>query len=392
MGHKLKAILAGLLLLALGASAQTDISRGKTLSDGVVLHASDLHTLVDSATIQPTFYSSRSEITTALPGANYLLTLDPSSAVFRKVSVNSFLYGNTNIWLNTTASAAVPYYGTFLFYNPTNNGIYSVQGSNVFGSLSSYILAANLIGGQPAITNLVAPDGLFMLHGGTNVQIASSNLWLNLHYTAAFTNQLLHTAPTNDDRILIWDSLALTNKQISLAGLITNLPALSWATNASTNWFQLTNTDQFIVMSTINSTNNGVTNILSKVTLAQLRAANTFTTTNFPMVNATGNTNAHNAAHGFGQVPRTIKAVLACVTAELGYSILDEIDGSGVYCLDASNLIVEPALAVWGNSTNVGCTLRYDSATKNVYINSKLTGTASAITKANWNLRIYATP
>ena len=60
------------------------------------------------------------------------------------------------------------------------------------------------------------------------------HLWANnFEYTRGFTNQLQHTAPTNVDRLLIWDATAGTNKWTTLSGLVTNLPVAVAPTNTA---------------------------------------------------------------------------------------------------------------------------------------------------------------
>lgn len=131
MEHKLKTLFAALCCagLALSASAN-EIVRGTTLTDGQQLYASDLHNLVDTATIGVQFYNDQ-QTTPALNAGYYFLVLDPANQVFRRITAQTVLYANTNIYLNVPFQP-VPSYGDVLFFDPTNNWIGNTSISNLF--------------------------------------------------------------------------------------------------------------------------------------------------------------------------------------------------------------------------------------------------------------------
>lgn len=88
---------------------------------------------------------------------------------------------------------------------------------------------------------------------------------------------------------------------------------------------------------------------------------------------------AASVAHGLGAVPEIARLALRCKTAELGYSVGDEVEyvgqmGDGTYGASYG-------ATVFANATNVGFVI---GATGGPSILNKSTGVAGAITLANW--------
>jgi hypothetical protein len=83
------------------------------------------------------------------------------------------------------------------------------------------------------------------------------------------------------------------------------------------------------------------------------------------------------SAHGLGAVPTQVSVSLVCTTAELGYSISDEIPFSGSYNGDGAQPIV-----VWANATVVG----WRSYSTTPVIKRRDAAGVLAITNANWRL------
>ncbi len=90
--------------------------------------------------------------------------------------------------------------------------------------------------------------------------------------------------------------------------------------------------------------------------------------------------------HGLGAIPKNITCLLKCVTAELGYSVDDQV-------------IINPATndangsASRGISTVLTATdikIRFGSYTSALSIINKGTGAAGSITNENWKLIIWA--
>ena len=143
--------------VALSATAY-EIIRGTTLTDGQQLYASDLHGLIDNSTISVQFYNDQ-QTTPSLNSGYYFLVLDPANQVFRRITAQTVLYGNTNIFINVPVKP-VPAYGSILFYDPTNGWIGSTTLSNLFGGLSGNI---NVAGLKFATTNNAGATNQYVL-------------------------------------------------------------------------------------------------------------------------------------------------------------------------------------------------------------------------------------
>lgn len=99
-----------------------------------------------------------------------------------------------------------------------------------------------------------------------------------------------------------------------------------------------------------------------------------FGTTSVPGANA----RLLNAAHSLGATPTRMKLSMVCDTAELGFSIGDEVD----VAIGVGN---RPALMV--NATNA--VILQSSTTITLASNNGTLGTSSNITLANWHLKLY---
>jgi hypothetical protein len=96
-----------LLALTLAQAPASEIVRGVTLEDGQTLYASDLHNLIDSATVGAEFYSGKTAIG-SLPTGYEFLVYDSGSGLYRRISANAAIYANTNSFLNPSLIAAAP--------------------------------------------------------------------------------------------------------------------------------------------------------------------------------------------------------------------------------------------------------------------------------------------
>lgn len=96
---------------------------------------------------------------------------------------------------------------------------------------------------------------------------------------------------------------------------------------------------------------------------------------------ATTGPQAKSAAHGLPAVPKKLRAVLRCKTAELGYTAgIDEVDVTtgGLYNYTYFNTAADGTSLTWTNGA------------ANIYLNNKSTGVSAAITPANWKLVLRA--
>lgn len=356
------------LLLALGVAlpaGAADITRGITFTDGQRLTAAQLHSLVDSATIGVAFLTGK-DVLASVDSADYALIYDTSTGTFKKMTLATLIMGNTGL-ITTQPEVSPAGLDYVLIYDASALGFGKVSLTNLlYGN-------TNLIVGQYPITNLLGTAQILVNNDGTNNRISLAHLWFNnFEYTRPFTNQLQHTAPTNADALLIWDSFNGTNKWITMQALNTNLPVAVNPTNTAT--LTLYETGQ-----------------VKKVTLTNLMQ--TFATSGaFLTTNITWRTNGVavnsgvlvNAPHGLGVTPAFVRWVLVMgSTTELGYTEGDEVD-----LINISQTSDNPAFGFGANATHVWLLLGSTS----INMNHKTTGARANFTLSRWTAKGYVRP
>lgn len=399
------AIAAAALLIGAPGFA-SDINKGYTFTVGEqnVTHTK-LNNLVDGATINTSFFTDKSALTT-LNSADTFLLYSPTLSGYRKTTLQTLLLGNTSLITGQTEDPTPADNDYVLTYDTS---------AAVFAKVSLLSLArpnTNLIYLLPTLeSNLLQSAYVPVLQDGTNNK-APLNLLLGGWQLYAFTNLAPINLQTNDDELLIWDASAGTNKTISIAGWNTNPPIAStftnddsflfWssATNAAdgtngrlkrvtitglytnppttTLW---TNTDTLTIWSTATNGPGGTNPTPAKVALGTLLPQN-FVSTNYalPTVDGGGITNI---AHGLPGTPQRVRWVATCAIANAGYAVGDEVDASRF--ADSGGQL--PAWGFGANATNV-----WISFTRRGKINRK-DGTSNydAITEADWRVKCYAT-
>lgn len=362
---KLWVVAVMALWLAWPAGA-TDLLRGITFTDGQRLTASQLHQLIDDTSISTQFYTSQAAEAT-LPTGDYFLVYSPTLTGFRKLTASAALYGNTAL-ITSQTEKAVPAAGDYvLLYDAAGTVLKKASVGNLVWNNTNVFLAAS------NITSATSTALLLLNQGGTNASITVSNLLWGFDYTKPFTNLLTHTSPTNEDRLLIWDSLNATNKTTTLAGLFTNLPSAT-----------VSNTDVFMSV-------RAGTGVVQQVTLAQLQttisnnivapAVTNFITGEYTLADGLiANTN-----HGFASLPRWVRWVLVCKTADVGYSVGDEVD---VAMFDTTD--DRPPWVGGGNSTNLF--LVQLAGFTSCDVPNKTNGAQTSITYTRWKAKGYAHP
>jgi hypothetical protein len=224
----------------------------------------------------------------------------------------------------------------------------------------------------------VNPGGLILLYqGGTNSTAVISNVLDQFR----FAHLAVHTAPTNDDKLLIWSSLATSNRSTTLSGFMTNPPA---AVSLGTNSLLL-----------VHTTNNTGTGIVAQATVLQIREAIAANPGALALTNQI-NTNQFVSGqyalatelvartnHGFSAKPTWVRWVLVCTNADNGYVAGEELD---LWSFSAS----AAGQAAFSGGANSNTVFLYclDTTPDQVHTN----GTLTAITALNWNARCYARP
>jgi len=128
------------------AAVASEITRGTTLTDGQQLYASDLHNLIDTATVGVGFYNDQQTVA-ALGTGYYFLILDPATQTYRRITASTAFYGNTNFWLYNVVSSSAPIWGSVLYYDPTNNYLRTISISNLVSGAASSVNVSNLVFG-----------------------------------------------------------------------------------------------------------------------------------------------------------------------------------------------------------------------------------------------------
>lgn len=227
----MKTILGIILGIFLTFSATaSELIRGTTLADGQQLFASDLHSLVDTATVGVQFYNDQ-QTTPSLSSGYYFLILDAGNQVYRRVTAQTVLYGNTNMWINQVAASTVQSNATVLFYDPTNNYLRSITVSNLFQSCAPFLGVQH------------------MLFAATNS--LSTNTFQQL--LPSYPNASVDYGPTNSLQLLVWDTNGVS-KTMTVSNFINSFYAPFYTNNGASWWW--TNAFQPWLIYPTNSTTN----------------------------------------------------------------------------------------------------------------------------------------
>ncbi len=377
---RVKSFLILLALLCLSFPALgSDISKGYAFSPGErnVDHTK-LNNLVDAATINPGFYTDKSAITTP-SGTDLALIYSGGAGGFRKITLGNLFYANPFIITNLTLDATPALDDLLMTYDVSDVSLKKT-------TLRQAIFESSLLINDR--TNWATPGVLstyFLAYdGGAWSKLSRSNIFYQFANFATYTNLAVHAHPTNEDTLLIFDSVAGANKQINLAGLVTNLPALTTPTN----------TDVFLTV-------NASTGIVAQVTLQMLatflsnsivkpavsNVSQAYIVPEFAIPGAgTAVTNTHTLA----VVPGLVHWVLVCKTAELGYVQGEEVG------ITAFGDYADTAVATWAyssSSTNVVLVRRSASTQLQVPRRDGTVGAVgSNITPGNWRAKGYLRP
>ena len=359
------ALLTAMLATTVNAG---DLTRSITFSDGQRITAAQLHTLVDGASIGATFLTGKN-LNSTVETADYVLVYDTSAGLFTKMTLSTLLMANTGLITTQTDDPNPAYNDYVLTYDASALSFAKV-------SITNLLYNTNLIAVLPSITNLTSSAMIKVLHGGTNAQIEVTNLWLRFTYRAAFTNLAEHTAPTNTDRLLIWDSLAGTNKYTTLSGFYTNLTTTT--TNGSGDYF-LTITNGTPKLITYQNHINSISNSIFGGSFTSATTA----------LNGLASGKSLDVAHGLSGTPKILKGVIVATAADLNYSIGDEVDFFSVTDVSAgdTDLRSQNAITVGANSTNVFVVQVISS---NLRTKNKTTGVTADIDESKWSFRVYA--
>lgn len=221
-----KPILAIALFCLCFSVRAGQIQPGIVFSDGQTVSAAQLGQLVSSATINTIFISGQ-PVDPAILGSDTMLIFSPTLNGFYRATFNAAFLQNPTL-ITGQVEKITPIGADYVIIWD------SVSATLEKVSIANLVLGnTNLIAGQPFIqaTNLAATVAVPILNNGTNGQTSVSNLFRNFEYSRALTNLQTDITPTNNDGLLIWDSVNGTNKTTTLIGLVTNLTVTTNATH-----------------------------------------------------------------------------------------------------------------------------------------------------------------
>ena len=255
------------------AAVASEITRGTTLTDGQQLYASDLHNLIDTATVGVGFYNDQQTVA-ALGTGYYFLILDPATQTYRRITASTAFYGNTNFWLYNVVSSSAPIWGSVLYYDPTNNYLRTISISNLVSGAASSVNVSNLVFGTTNGYKLPNWTGSYsgfqtnnqpqLLTWGTNGQPYQQSL-SNFETSVAADLGTNRSLPYTYAQIFApWTVYWTNTYQFTNAwGYQTNFPITAlYLTNSypsSTNTPTITNADTIPIYSVKQGTNTTVT-------------------------------------------------------------------------------------------------------------------------------------
>lgn len=362
-----KTLYAGAVLMAfLVFAAATDINKGKTFTPGESgIDHTDLNNIVDLATINTDFYTTKDAVTPT--GSDVFLLV--RSGVFYRCTLSTLLTANTALITGQSEDTAPAYNDYFLSYDTSGGTLRKVTLTNmVWTQINGLAFATPL-----------ASDGFLSTRGGTNNYVAFSNMFSTIYSGGTFTNLPQQTAPGGADGLLIYNATTGTNGILTLSNLMTG------ATLGST----LTNGDTFLYW---DSTNN----VLRKATAAMLRTYMTntlpniaytnqlavkFTSTAYPVP---GTGTGTNVAHSLGGLPQVVRWVFVCTNSVDNFALGDELPIESIQSDDFAQ-----AFTCGGNATNVFIVRSASNTSLRLY--NKTTGANDlALTSTDWNIKAYA--
>lgn len=362
------AILAGVLLCLPLAAA--DMQTGYTFVSGEqnVTHTK-LNNQVNNGTILPAFYTAKSA-TTALGTSDLLLIYSSSAAAFRKILASDALYGNRGIITNQVVDATPDDDDKILTYDVSAETLKQA-------TLRAAVFENDALINGRTNWNTPAGNNFYLGYDGAWNKTARSNLWYEFwkYRTADFTNLAEHLAPVGNDKLVLHSAATGTNRYIEVDNLYSNATYVTG---------QLAPTDVFPVVSggevktaPVHALSNLVANVSSNFVRGSL----------FKYTTGESNLAAGlviDEAHGLGGTPSIVQVVLKCVTADVGYSIGDEL--RALYGDRESSTLTIPVS--WGaNETNVFASI-FDDTPFN--LPTKSTGAPAAATSTRWRIKAVA--
>lgn len=193
-------ILALLLWLAGFSAKANDVQAGLSFTDGQTVNAAQLMNLVNLATINSQFISSKPIDPAALGSDNFVI-YSPTLGGLYRIPLSTAFISNTNLIATQTEKTA-PVAADLLLLLDSATGMYAkVSAGNLVLNNTNVSFSTLPI----ATTNLDPQVKIPILNFGTNGNTTASNLFSS-QLALDFTNLPSITAPTNTDALLIWST------------------------------------------------------------------------------------------------------------------------------------------------------------------------------------------
>lgn len=339
----MKKIIA-LLLVGLTAQA-SDISPGYSFSSTELVTAQKLTSLVSASTINTDFITGKA--TATANGADSLIFYSVSGAALRKGSYSAMFLNNKTIISGQTETTTPALADYLLLYSVTGDALFKVSITNVFGSLGIGLSVSNAL----AVYN---------------------------PYSVNFTNLAVDVTIVGGDRLLIWDSSVGSNRQTTVAGLITNATQDLTADGQTVFAGVTTNGYSKIALTNLN------TYLTNLVQASFPVLTNTVFTSGLYSIPAGGFTISTN--HGFGVTPFFAKWMYVCVTNNEanGFAQNQEVPALAIYQTVTGNLNCTPS----SGPTNISLVMETGTG---LVIKTFGGGAGASITTSDWRIRMTAT-
>lgn len=384
MKHKL--FWLGLLLAAVVSAG--DITPGRTWVTGEQVTAAKMNDFLNSASINSTFYTSRTT-STAPGGAEVIIFYDSSAQAFRKITLDGLLQ-RTNLITDLTPATSLATNDVFMVVS--GGELTSVTFSNVAISVTPYV---SVTASNFALSNLSA-QAVFnpTLTNSTVYFLTWTNDWTGTNWgpfrRLSAPDLLTSYVPnlgTNAMLPYTWaqvfkpETLYRTNNYTNAWGY-TNVVAITNLTHPGTNTATLVAADTIPIGSTQQGTNTTVT--LGALSQYITNGMGQFVTAEYDIASGRTATN-----HNLGTTPTWVRWVLVCKTNDVGYSAGEEVAVTSFW--DATGFSTPP-FSVGASSTNIFAVF-ISSGAGNLETVNGTNGTASTgITKVRWRLKGYARP
>lgn len=326
--------------------------------------------------------------------------------------------------MNEGASAPSPTFPNMFWADSANDLLYKRDSANttwvevgplddILGDFGDFATAAEVLAGTEA-AKVIAPDALYALwkkgtdiaSGGVLSLPATGGRFFVVTGSTAVTG--ISTAPAGREVLLRFSgALVLTHNGTSFI-----LPgSQNYTTVAGDTWhFTSLGSGNWVCVgvsravggalislnaSTLIGRTSGSGGTPQEITLGTGlgMSGTTLNVTSTPIFTAAFTSTAQSItqaglrtlAHGLGGVPTLIQIQLHCVTAQYNYSPGDIVILSPNYNGNGGGT---QTMAVYIDGTNVY--VRYPNSTNGIVIADKTTGSAGAITYANWNIVVKA--